>query len=87
MHRYGLEPGAARKRAGRAASESFGSEDGAEVAGPSLRIHLWSTLHPQARLLVTIIENGAEGAQAERQGWSALSKHAMSRVFGDDEPD
>ena len=45
-------------------------------------------LRPQAKLLVTVIENAGENdAESERRAWSARSRQAMSRVFGNDEPE
>ena len=45
-------------------------------------------LRPQARLLVTIVEDaGATDEQSERRAWSVRGKQAMARVFGNDEPE
>ena len=45
-------------------------------------------LQPRAKLLVTVIENaGAPDDQTERRAWSARSRQAMARVFGNDEPE
>ena len=45
-------------------------------------------LAPETKLLVTVIADADDGGmQAERRAWSAQSKRAMSRVFGDDEPE
>lgn len=41
-------------------------------------------LSPQAKLLVTVIENDDP---PERRAWSARGKQAMARVFGNDEPE
>ena len=43
---------------------------------------------PQAKLLITILDDASEAErQAERRAWIARSRQAMSRVFGDDEPE
>jgi len=45
-------------------------------------------LRPQAKLLVTVIEDERTiDAQTERSAWSARGKQAFARVFGSDEPD
>jgi len=60
----------------------------AHFDGKSIVLDEEYPLRPQARLLVTVIDAGsAQGDQGERRSWSALGKHAMARVFGDEEPD
>ena len=45
-------------------------------------------LQADTKLLVTVISTvGGEEAQNERRAWSMHSKQAMSRVFGNDEPE
>ena len=45
-------------------------------------------LAPETKLLVTVIADGGDdNAQAERRAWSLHGKEAMSRVYGNDEPD
>jgi hypothetical protein len=44
-------------------------------------------LTPETKLLVTIIGDADGDVQAERRAWSMRSKQAMSRVFGNDEPE
>ena len=45
-------------------------------------------LAPETKLLVTVIANKDEDSlSAERRAWSAKGRQAMSRVFGNDEPE
>ena len=60
----------------------------AHFDGKSIVLDEEYPLPPQAKLLVTILDGAGENErQAERRAWSARSKQAMSRVFGNDEPE
>lgn len=60
----------------------------AHFDGKSIVLDEHYPLRPQAKLLVTVIEDGgADDAQIERRAWSSRGKQALSRVFGDDEPE
>ena len=60
----------------------------AHFDGKSIVLDEEYPLQPETNLLVTVIDEvGANDPQAERRAWSARSKQAMSRVFGNDEPE
>ena len=60
----------------------------AHFDGKSIVLDEKYPLRPQAKLLITVLEDkAADDAQTERRAWSACGKQALARVFGNDEPD
>lgn len=60
----------------------------AHFDGKSIVLDEDYALPPQAKLLVTVFDGTGENERlGERRAWSARSKRAMSRVFGNDEPE
>jgi len=60
----------------------------AHFDGKSIVLDEEYPLRPQAKLLVTVIEDEKTiDAQTERRAWSARGKQSLPRVFGSDEPE
>lgn len=56
----------------------------AHYDGQTIRLDEPFALAPNARLLVTVLDAGNDGAPA---GWAGLSAEGLARAFGDDEPE
>jgi hypothetical protein len=56
----------------------------AHYDGRTIRLDEPFELAPNARLLVTVLESGAEEVLAD---WANLSAEGLARAFGDDEPE
>lgn len=58
----------------------------AHFDGKAIQLDEPADLQPQARLLVTVLDETAD-LEEERRFWSQLGAHGLSRAYGDNEPE